>query len=500
MIDKTLHTKKELKRLFMNLKDKGITDEMMGILIEVLWRDKTSSRTSGFFWPGGPDVILEWDDITRTVTLIPRPSVNPDSDYDPHFRFFSWISKPVLHRRFEPESLTLPDEEGLFVIYYDVDPVTRLQALAYTKNPDEFATANITMDKTVVAWIYWDATTGQALYFGDSRHGSEWPPQLHYWVHKTLNSQRQNGIAIIDATFEGDGTNNADADFGISAGSLWHEDIFNEAGPVSTADGLPVWYFDANGLPRYVEQPGKKVINTGTGMLGYNPPGLGIIEATDLNHVIYHVLATNCIKQPHIVIMGQAEYTTMQEAAAAIDGEIISLREALPHSNLMHIGSLVYQTSESYTNEVKARVVWTGTDENTVVTSLEVNEETGMLTLKQNKLPDIAVKLPGGKGISEIPFEFCINAAASEIFVVDCYVTSEYILNKVILESDGTINGVSINIDGTPVTGLNNLDINAVAVYTATAANLAPTGSRITITTSGVSTGTPTVIRGKIVL
>ncbi len=362
MIEKPLHTKKELKRLFIDLKNKGITDEMMGILIDVLWRDKTSSRSAGFFWPGGPDLSLNWDDVTRTLTLTPAPALDPESAYVPHFRFFSFISKPVLHRRYNPESIILPNEEGLYAIYYDVHPDTRLQALTYTKNPDEFAAAAIIMDKVLVAWIYWDAVAGKALYFGDSRYGSEWPPQIHFWAHKTLNSLRQDGLAITDATFEAAGLSDQDADFSISAGTLWHEDIFAETSEVPVGEGLPVWYFDQNGLPRYTSQPGNKIINTGSGLLAYNPPAAGIAEASDLNYVVYHYFATNCIFQPHIACMGQQQYALRSLASAAIKSEVILLKDSLPHSNLMHIGSVVFQTSSSYTNNYRARAIF-GTDE-----------------------------------------------------------------------------------------------------------------------------------------
>ncbi len=373
MIEKPLHTKKELKRLFMDLKNKGITDEMMGILIEVLWRDNTSSRSAGFFWPGGPDLSLNWDDVSRTLTLTPAPALDPESEYVPHFRFFSFVSKPVLHRRYNPDFIILPNEEGLYAIYYDVNPDTRLQALTYTINPDEFETATIIMDKVLVAWIYYDAVAGKALYFGDSRYGSEWPPQIHFWAHKTLNSLRQEGLAITDATYEGTGLFESDTDFNITAGKLWHEDIFAETPEVPLGQEIPVWYFDQNGLPRYTSQAGKKIFNAGSGLLAYNPPTAGIAEASDLNYVVYHYFATNCVFQPHIAVMGKNKYTLRSLASAAISTEVILLKDSLPHSNLLHIGSIIFQTSHDYANSSKARAIF-GTDE-VGVTSIFTEED-----------------------------------------------------------------------------------------------------------------------------
>jgi len=106
----------------------------------------------------------------------------------------------------------------------------------------------------------------------------------------------------------------------------------------------------------------------------------------------------------------------------------------------------------------------------------------------------------GSGGLSEIPFEFCIEAGYAETFVVDLYVTSGCTITKAVLESDGTLNGVVVKINSTPITGLDNITVSTVAVFTATANNAAVTADRITITTSGSDTGTPTIIRGKIVL
>jgi len=97
--EKRLRTKKELQQLFTNLKRRGITDEMMSILIDVLWRDKPTIRTSGFYWPGAPDMSMTWDNTSRTLTVQPYTENTGEAALNAHFRFYSWagISAPLLN-------------------------------------------------------------------------------------------------------------------------------------------------------------------------------------------------------------------------------------------------------------------------------------------------------------------------------------------------------------------------------------------------------------------
>ena len=135
--------------------------------------------------------------------------------------------------------MQIPDEEGLFVFYYDADQETGLQKLTYAKNPDREDVAFIYLSKVIVAWVYFIPGTG-AIYYGDSRHGSEFNPAIHWMEHDTLNSRRELGIAIVNAVYNGDGSEEQHYQFGISSGSLWHGDIREEFGAVEI--GRASWW------------------------------------------------------------------------------------------------------------------------------------------------------------------------------------------------------------------------------------------------------------------
>jgi len=387
MFDIRLRTKRELKALFTNLKAKGITDEMAAILIDLCYNQPVTMRTSGFYWAGNPDAIMQWDDPSRTLTLTPRPAdpeLEGSENYIPHFRIYSWAKKPVLHDKGEAESIQLPDQEGLYVVYYETNAETGLQYLTYLKNPTSDEISVIYLVKIVVAVIYWNADWKQAVYFGEERHGSEWIPAMHWWAHGAFNAIRDHGLRITDLTI-GDGSQDVHARFGVSAGAAWHEDIYSvvESDILST-EGLPVLYNIA-GTPRFTGTDFFPVMNTGTGRIAYNNGPAGYAEARDRKFVFYHVFWTNCLLKPIIAVMGQAAYDQAREAVEAYQAELESLDIWMPHQTKLLISSLLFETSDDFTNSVKGRIVGEMTPEGIA----DIISEDNIPALKTGWNPDI---------------------------------------------------------------------------------------------------------------
>lgn len=106
----------------------------------------------------------------------------------------------------------------------------------------------------------------------------------------------------------------------------------------------------------------------------------------------------------------------------------------------------------------------------------------------------------GTSGLSEIQFEFCVTPGLAETFTLDIYASRDYIIDKAVLESDGTLNNVSININNNPITGLSGLSVSTLSVNTATGLNTVILGNRITLKTTTSYSGDPSIIRGKIIL
>ena len=395
MAEKRLHTKAELKKLFTNLNRKGITDDMITILVDVLWRSKPNLRTSGFYWPGAPDMLMEWDNSTRTLTLSPRPPDDPEAEgadeYEPYFGFYSWAGEAVFHRRyaFNPDlgdintdEIQLPNEEGLFAIYYDLDEVTNKQVLTYAKNPQWDDIAVIYLTKVIVAWIYWDYYGEQVIYYGDERHGSEWIPSIHWWAHEAFNAIRDFGLRATDIVI-GDGSQNIHARVGISAGAAWHEDLKYESEGVASDEGLPIFYRTAFG-PRITYKSGFPVTGIHMGRIYYNNGG-SLTEAYEGRFVLCHLFWTNCFLNPLIAVMGQAQYDDVIEAIDSCKDELESLDDWLPHQTRLHITTLIYETSIKYTNSVRARIVGEMTPESIA----DIVSEDNIPSLKTGWHPDV---------------------------------------------------------------------------------------------------------------
>jgi len=403
MADIRERTKQELKKLMAyDIARKGLTEKTLRIAIDLLWPNNFNSRTSGFEIAGSPDSTIDWDNGTRTFTI--EPTDPEASSYTPEFGIYAFSTKPIYLTRDTAETLVLPNEEGLYAIHYDSSSTTREQEVTYTKNPTESETWEIYLRKIIIAWVYLN-NAGSAIYFGDSRHGSEWNPQMHWTWHQTLNSLRQEGVFITDATYDGDGSLDSHYQFGISAGKVWHEDILVDVDAVSATASLPVWYFES-GKPRYTSQAGTKFINSGR--VAYNSGS--IVEATNNYYVLYHLFATNDTLNPVISAMGQSEYQELNNAIEAAEGEVLTLRADLPHSNLMHIGSVILHTSDDYTNTAKARLI---SFDDKYVWDAEYDDELPSITLKRTGgLEDIEVLINlfaemsiEGDGSSLLPFK-----------------------------------------------------------------------------------------------
>jgi hypothetical protein len=352
--EKRLRTKNELKRLFTNLKRRGITDEMIAILIDVLWRDKPTMRTSGFYWPGAPDMSMTWDNADRTLTVQPYTENAGSAASNPHYRFYSWAEKPVYHRRYGTDTIELPDQEGLYLIFFQADEETREQELTYIKDPTYKQQANVYLTKVAVTWIYWNSQAKRAEYHGDERHGSEWIPSMHWWAHQVFNARREYGVHSEDIII-GDGSQNSHAQVGISAGMVWHEDIYTAVDSIDSSQGIPILYRTAIG-PRFTAKSGFPVINQHLGQLYYNNGG-SLTKCDEGRFTLCHIFWTNCLLKPVIAIMGQAQYDDALGAIQGFTQELESLREWVPHQTRLHITTLVYETSTDFSNSVHARIV-----------------------------------------------------------------------------------------------------------------------------------------------
>ena len=394
MADERLRTKRELKRLFTNLKRKGISDDMISILIDTLWRDRANLRTSGFFHAGAYDAQFSFNVVTRKFTIIPfDPLVE---DFEPRYSIFSWSNLAVHHRIFTPLEIIIPDQEGLFCIYFDKEPDPgRNQILAFKKNPTQHDLEIIYTSKVLISFLYWDAANSEIIHFGNDKHGSEWNPHLHWFVHTTQGAKRKSGLQFTGYILNGDGSSNDHAKFNITGGVMLHDDF--EMPIPTSSNTIPVLYSFGT-YPRFLANNGYAF--AGSGRVYFNSGQISLVQADTNNFVLYHIFATNEILTPSriiISVMGTAQYTTLADAYQGVTPELDGIYSYMPQQGRYYLGTIIIQTSDDYTNDVKARIVaLTGNESHLPVTIAPGSEPYLFINEKQQLAIDVDA-LPGGE-------------------------------------------------------------------------------------------------------
>lgn len=300
------------------------------------------------------EVSLAFSQSTRELTITPTGSD------------FTFYSDQVEYTKSSAETLQIPDLEGVHVIYYDASGT-----LVSTQDGGLLET--IITDHAIVAAVYWDAENSKTVIAAPETHGSDMSGTTHLWAHESFGSQivdtNEDSFAFSNFSIDGDGTLDAHAQFAITGGSIRDEDIlfvYSDGSPqdlTPTAQVPVFWISGANGYFRREPATAFPVYNTGTGRVAWNEYTGALwqrTEATDGYYVLYHIFVTNDMTEPLISVMGQAEYQSLSEAQVGATTEINDIN-ATQLKGLLNefipLGTLIVQTSDSYTNSVKARFV-----------------------------------------------------------------------------------------------------------------------------------------------
>jgi hypothetical protein len=289
-------------------------------------------------------VALSVDDSSRTLT------VSPVSGSYVYF---------VSGKRIEistSKTATWPNTHGINYFYLDENSnLVRTGTFV-----DEIITRY-----TFVSIVYWDQLAAKHIYFANERHGIKMSPVTHAYLHRTRGAAFDNGCKLVNFVVDGAGSSNTHAQFNSNSGVIWDEDIrislpAQTTFPVFYRDGVTNWKRkNANSLPMIVS--GEEGYTGAGGRVAYNLLSGGnwsLAEVDNNKFVLLHVFATNDIDHPFIVILGQAQYNSKADARTGAISEIKGL-SGLPVLEFCPIGSVIVETSNSYTNTPKARIVST---------------------------------------------------------------------------------------------------------------------------------------------
>lgn len=305
-------------------------------------------------FPNRSDSVVTWVNATRTFSIAPTG-----------VSFDVWVSG-TKYTKTTTESLVgdgtdFTIAEGLWFFYYDdTGTLTASQTFWDLSN-----TAQVYI-------IYWDNTNLTAITELEERHGLVMDWATHKNLHFTRGTQYVSGLSPGNITI-GDGDSDIHAQLSIANGQIADEDIYigiidDNPQDLSLPAQIPVYYkTGASGLWRKTAANNFPVKEFGpTSRLAYNQFTGGSWQQTEVSNndfVLAHIFALPDVINPIVAVQGENEYRSITAAQEGAETELTALRVShLPSAEWTPICTLIYQTSDSYTNAVQARIRLTADD------------------------------------------------------------------------------------------------------------------------------------------
>ncbi|RLI99351.1 MAG: hypothetical protein DRP08_07230 [Candidatus Aenigmatarchaeota archaeon] len=260
-------------------------------------------------------------------------------------------------------TLAIADVEGVHVLYYE-DGTGLKDAI----NPTPSQVVDVIMEKAIVCILYWSVSLQEGIYVGEERHGKVMSPATHNYLHWTAGLVYNFGLGMNTIDANQSGNVNAHAQFGIDAGAVADEDIYEAITAVTSTTGLPIYYMEGSsaawkrhvnaGYSVMLVNAGGTIVPNGTASarLPYNLNTAGTWTTpivTNNDFVLLHVFATTEKDKPMIAIMGQAMYANRNLAREGADTEIYALVTSdVLFPEIKPIATFIFQTSDGDTNDV----------------------------------------------------------------------------------------------------------------------------------------------------
>ena len=288
---------------------------------------------------------ISFNSGTRTFTIAPVAS-----------EFVVWC-KGVKYTYTSAQTVVIPNTTGLHYIYFSSSGVLSTQMSFFSWE-----------EHAPTAYVYWNATTSTAVYFGDERHGITLDWQTHEYLHRTRGAAIANGFGASNYTTTGTGATDADAQIDIAGGTFFDEDmqvdIVSTNSPVANTwqqdlsgpARIPVMYL--SGSAWVIDSPTDFPFKSVAGVPQYNLYSGGVWSTANVANNEYHVswiLATNNLNYPVISIISQAA-TNQVSQAEAMTFEGLSL-SGFPSVEFRPLYKIIYQHRTSFTNSVKVSTI-----------------------------------------------------------------------------------------------------------------------------------------------
>lgn len=307
-------------------------------------------NTTGF--PNQNNPISEYTFTNGTRTFLIQPKA-PSTE-------FNFYQLGVQYRKTIAETIVITDVEGMHYIYYDNGVLTEIV------NPTDGQIDSLIRTKVTVAAIYWDADSNTGILIGDERHGHDMASDTRAYLHFVNKARWLSGMALNTINATGDGSANSHAQFGVDTGLGADEDKVSFASAILASAGLPIFYLTGAGNLRRTSLAGYSVLTDvaagvgATGRIVYNRFSGGVYDLVVINDNEYglcHVFETNDSSQPYIAFIGQASYSSVANARTGATSEMGTLRTAYAKNEIIPVATVIFNTKNTYTNAVKAKIV-----------------------------------------------------------------------------------------------------------------------------------------------
>jgi hypothetical protein len=316
-------------------------------LTAALLNDVAGANPSGepIGFPDKSQTTITFDSGIRTFSITPTGAS------------FDVYCKGVKYTYTTVQLVTIPNTTGLHFIYFNASGVLSTQMSYFTWE-----------EHAPTAYVYWNATTQQAIYFGDERHGITLDWQTHEYLHRTRGAAIANGFAASGYTTTGTGATNADAQIDIAGGTFFDEDmqvdIVSTNSPVagtwqqdlSGPARIPVMYL--SGAAWVIDSPTDFPFKVVSSVPQYNllsGSTWSTASVANNSYFVSWILATNNLTYPVISIISQAP-TNQLSVAEAMTFEGLNLN-GFPSVEFRPLHKVIYQYKDGFANSVKSSTI-----------------------------------------------------------------------------------------------------------------------------------------------
>lgn len=275
---------------------------------------------------------------------------------------FTLFYNAVISVYYSAQTVTIPNTTGLHFVYFDSASKTLTTTSTFTQS--------LITDHVLVALLYYRADIGKHIYFADERHGVIMDKATHLHLHLTYGAQYVNGLGLTNINADASGNLDSSSQFGVEAGNVRDEDLQhyisdNPFQTISTTAHIPIMYrlgadtnwfrTTATAFPLIGVSDASYANTNGLPACNYKSGSNWVLqEVSNNNYFLVHILATNDIEYPIVGIVGN-QYSTVTNARSNAITEFYTL-SGLPFSELVLIGTVIFQTSTAYSSTNKTRI------------------------------------------------------------------------------------------------------------------------------------------------